>query len=90
MLGEEDRCFICGYGGHLDCHHAFEGGTSGRRQRSDKRELTVMLCRNCHNEVHAKPNQGKDLFIKQTAQKYYEENIGTRDDFRREFIKSYL
>lgn len=90
MLGEKDRCFYCGYGGHLDNHHCIEGGTNGRRQTSDKHGLTVMLCRRCHEEVHRHPNQGIDLYLKQTAQKYYEENIGTREDFRRDFIKSYL
>ena len=90
MLGEKDRCFICGSSYWLDCHHCLEGGTSGRRKQSDIHGLTVMLCRNCHNEVHAKPNQGKDLYLKQTAQEYYEANIGTREDFRRDFIKSYL
>ena len=30
------------------------------------------------------------LILKRMGQKWYEENIGTRDDFRRDFIKSYL
>ena len=90
MLGEKDRCYICGSYIWLDCHHCIEGGTNGRRQQSDKYGLTVMLCRRCHNEVHSKPNTGLDLWLKQKAQEYYEEHYGTRDDFRRDFIKSYL
>lgn len=31
-----------------------------------------------------------DTHLKRKAQEYYEENIGTRDDFIREFGRSYL
>jgi hypothetical protein len=44
---------------------------------------------NASNEgVHF--NKENDLIIKKMAQEYYEKNIGTREDFRRDFIKSYL
>lgn len=36
------------------------------------------------------PNRGIDLELKQAAQVFYEVNIGTREDFIREFGKSYL
>lgn len=36
------------------------------------------------------PNRGIDLEMKQVAQIFYEVNIGTREDFIREFGKSYL
>lgn len=36
------------------------------------------------------PNEGLDKNLKQMAQTYYEENYGSRDDFRKEFRKSYL
>ena len=99
MLGENE-CYICKYyygwsnQRYLHEHHIFAGGTSGRRNTSDKYGLTVMLCPQHHqivNEaVHNAPNTGCDLILKQMAQRYYEENIGTRDDFIRDFIKSYL
>ena len=99
MLGANE-CYLCRYFyGHsntvgLHTHHIFEGGTSGRRQMSEKYGLTVKLCPMHHNassvSVHARPNAGNDLLLKQIAQRYYEENIGTREDFIRDFIKSYL
>lgn len=100
MLGREDECYLCrilyGHSNQrsLHTHHIFEGGTSGRRSTSDKYGLTVKLCPMHHNasneSVHSKPNQGNDLLLKQIGQKWYEENIGTREDFIKDFIKSYL
>lgn len=100
MLGENNECYLCRYlYGHsnqrgLVTHHIFPGNTSGRRNTSDKYDLTVRLCPMHHNasneSVHSRPNQGNDLILKQMAQKYYEENIGSREDFIRDFIKSYL
>ena len=95
MLGENE-CYLCRLfydrsntkGLHL--HHCFEG--TGRRNVSDKYGLTVKLCPMHHNAsnegVHF--NKENDLIIKRMAQKYYEENIGSREDFIRDFIKSYL
>ena len=40
--------------------------------------------------VHENPNHGLDLQLKQKAQRYFEENIGDRDDFREIFEKSWL
>lgn len=100
MLGADNECYLCrkleGWSNteRLDTHHIFEGGTSGRRAMSEKYGLTVKLCKRHHNmsniSVHANPNKGNDLLLKQVGQRYYEEHIGTRDDFRRDFIKSYL
>lgn len=97
MLGENE-CYLCRlFYGHsntngLHCHHCFAGGTSGRRAMSEKYGLTVMLCPMHHNAsnegVHF--NKENDLIIKRMAQEYYEEHIGTREEFIRDFIKSYL
>ena len=61
---------------------------------SDKYDLTVKLCPMHHNasseSVHAKPNGENDLILKRYAQTYYEANIGTREQFIKDFIKSYL
>lgn len=99
MLGKNE-CYLCRYwygrsNTHgLHTHHIFEGGTSGRRKVSDKYDLTVKLCPMHHNAsneaVHNKPNGENDLILKRMAQEYYEANIGTRQDFIRDFIKSYL
>lgn len=44
------------------------------------------------NDARADGRYAKDIdtHLKQKAQEYYEENIGTRDDFIREFGRSYL
>lgn len=99
MLGANE-CYLCRllYGhsntSTLHTHHIFEGGTSGRRAMSEKYGLTVRLCPMHHNasneSVHARPNGENDLILKRMAQEYYEANIGTRQDFIRDFLKSYL
>lgn len=100
MLGEKNECYLCRYlYGHsnqrsLAPHHIFEGGTSGRRKTSDKYDLVVMLCPMHHNAsneaVHMKPNGELDTILKRMGQEYYESHYGSREDFRRDFIKSYL
>lgn len=95
MLGENE-CYLCqlfydrSNTNGLHTHHCLEG--TGRRKMSDKYGLTVKLCPMHHNAsnegVHF--NKENDLIIKRMAQKYYEENIGSREDFIRDFIKSYL
>lgn len=40
--------------------------------------------------VHAVPNAGIDLYLKQTAQRYFEKHYGTRDEFIKLFLISYL
>ena len=35
-------------------------------------------------------NREFNLYWKQKAQQYYEEHFGSRDDFRKEFGKSYI
>jgi hypothetical protein len=42
------------------------------------------------DSVHMKPNQGLDLRLKQECQRYYEEHYGTREEFIKEFGRSYL
>lgn len=95
MLGENE-CYLCRlfYGRSnqrgLHLHHIYEG--TGRRKVSDKYGLTVKLCPMHHNasEQGVHFNRENDLILKQMGQRYYEENIGTREDFIRDFIKSYL
>jgi len=95
MLGVNE-CYLCRlfYGRSnqrgLHTHHIFEG--TGRRKVSDKYGLTVKLCPMHHNasEQGVHFNRENDLIIKQMGQRYYEENIGSREDFIRDFIKSYL
>lgn len=98
VIGNPNECYLCKlfYGhsnsNHLHRHHLYPGGTSGRRNMSEKYGLAVMLCPMHHNasEQGVHFNQENDLILKQMGQRYYEENIGTREDFIKDFIKSYL
>lgn len=79
-------CFFTG--SHVcEVHHIFPGS---RRAASERRGFTVPLAPEIHREVHDRPNHGKDLLLKQLAQRYYESHIGSRKDFIREFMRSYL
>lgn len=42
------------------------------------------------DSVHENPNKGLDLKLKQMAQTYFEDNLGSREDFRSVFGKSWL
>lgn len=97
MLGENE-CYLCrlfyerSNTQGLHTHHIYAGGTSGRRNKSDKLGMTVKLCPMHHNAssegVHF--NKENDLILKQMGQQYYEAHIGTREEFIRDFYKSYL
>lgn len=84
-------CFVTG-SPNVAVHHIFPG--KGRRKLCEKYGFLVALEPRYHNmssySVHAVPNAGLDLQFKQMAQRYYEENYGTRQDFIKEFGKSYL
>lgn len=82
------HCIITG-----DCnvaiHHVFNGPNWSL---SEKYGFLVPLRPDWHNmasySVHM--DQVFDESLKRKAQKYYEEHYGSREDFRREFGKSYL
>lgn len=84
-------CFVTG-STHAAVHHIFPG--KGRRKLCEKYGFVVALEPRYHNmsgySVHAVPNAGLDLQLKQTAQKYFEEHYGTREEFISLFLKSYL
>jgi hypothetical protein len=83
-----DRCFFTGCV-PVERHHIFGGAN---RKRSEKCGFVVPLRPDLHpNGVHAgKDAKAIDTRLKQMAQEYYEEHYGTREDFRKEFGKSYL
>ena len=70
-------------------HHIF--GASNRK-RSEKYGFILPL----HPRMHNMSNEGVhfnkplDLKFKRMAQEYYESHFGTREDFIKEFGKSYL
>ena len=83
---EHDVCFLCGSPAD-HTHHIFEG--TGCRKNSDKRKLLVRLCWRCHGKLH--DTSCPDMkYLHELGQRTYEEKIGTREQFRQEFIRSYL
>ena len=87
----ENICYLCGryrrYEENFHEHHIFEG--TGRRKISDKHGLLVHLCMDCHKKLHD-TSCPEMQYLHEVGQKVYEEKIGTRDQFRQEFIRSYL
>lgn len=96
IIQTEKECYICRelYNventGRLDEHHIYFG--TANRAQSEKYGMKVWLCLGHHtgtnDSVHK--NRTADLFLKCRAQEIFEEKIGTRDDFREIFGKSYL
>lgn len=89
VFQKNKECYCCGTTMNIHEHHIFGGPN---RKACEKRGLKIFLCAYHHNMsdegIHF--DKAYDLYIKQMAQKYYEEFYGTRSDFRREFIRSYL
>ncbi len=84
-------CFVTG-STNVAIHHIFPG--KGRRKLCEKYGFLAALEPEYHNmgsqSVHAAPNTGLDLKLKQTAQRYFEEHYGTREEFINLFLTSYL
>lgn len=83
-----DCCIYTG-SGNVERHHIFGGAN---RARSETYGFVVPLRPDYHpNGVHFDPKNGDiDADLKKAAQRYFEANIGTREDFRKEFGKSWL
>lgn len=83
-----DHCMYTGTA-PVERHHIFGGPN---KKRSEKYGFIAPLRPDLHpNGVFA--GQGAkavDLALKMKAQTYYEEHYGTKEDFIREFGKSYL
>lgn len=83
-----DCCIICG-NTRIQHHHIFYG--TANRKISDKYGYILPLCPKHHtgvNGIHF--NKGLDTYWKRQAQKHYEQNHGNRQDFIREFGRSYI
>ena len=85
-----DHCYFTG-SECVERHHII-GGSS--RRASEKCGFVIPLRSDLHpNGVYFNPtpeNKKIDMNLKQMAQEYYESHYGSREDFRREFGKSYL
>lgn len=88
-----DDMDICIFTGSnvVERHHVFG---SSNRKKCEKYGFIAPLRPDKHpNGVHfirSPKNLKIDEYLKCQCQEYYESHYGTRDDFRREFGKSYL
>lgn len=87
-----DRCYFTGSSA-VERHHIFES-RQGFKKKSEARGFVIPLRPDLHPNgagfVRSDENLQIDRILKQMAQTYYEEHYGSRDDFRKEFGKSYL
>lgn len=83
-----DHCIFTGMS-PVERHHIFGGSN---RSKSEKYGFVVPLRPDLHpNGVFAgKDARTIDKRLKEMAQTYWEQHIGSRDQFREEFGKSYL
>ena len=79
------ECQICGKRA-TDKHHMIHG--RGRRAKADKYGLIISVCRQCHRRIHE--DRALDLEIIKSAQEEWEAKFGDREQFIREFGKSWL
>ena len=88
IIQNEKFCYVCGTTYQLEEHHIFFG--TANRKQSELHGLKVWLCAEHHrgdSGVHF--NKALDTELKQMAQAEFEKTY-TREEFIREFGKSYL
>lgn len=91
LTTDMDTCIITG-SHNVERHHIFSNMGGGTRKLSEKYGFIAPLSPQLHpNGVHATEEAKKlDGELKRFCQAYYEEHYGSRQDFIREFGKSYL
>lgn len=87
---KKGRCYICGSHVNIQNHHIFFG--NGNRKNSDHCGLTVYLCLEHHKEgkMSAHKNREVNYRLKQIAQRAFEREHGSREDFMRIFGENCL
>lgn len=84
-------CFFCGKPAECE-HHLLFG--NGIRELAEQDGLKVPMCNECHNmgkqieRIHE--NIMAEKLSKMLGQAIYENKIGTREEFRKRYGKSYL
>lgn len=88
LTDDLEHCIITG-DFNIQIHHVFNGPN---HDLSEKYGFMVPLRPDWHNftsySIHM--DQKFDESMKRKAQRYYESHYGTREQFRKEFGKSYL
>ena len=89
MVDDTEHCIFC-FDENVAPHHIFFGQSD--RPIAEKYKLIVPLCVLHHTEGKDSPHKNRivDLTMKAWAQTVYEQRIGDRDSFRREFKRNYL
>ena len=91
VTDHERICAFCGREAEGEHHLIF--GTAGR-ELSEKDGLKLPVCNDCHNmgdklrRIHDNPMA--ERLSKMLGQAVFEGKIGTRDDFRKRYGRSYL
>ena len=90
IISNDHECWVCGDTRDLHRHHIYGGAC---RNLSETHGLWIYLCPKHHNMsnegIHF--DRRLDLFVKEHAQRRWEERYGkTHDDFRAIFGRSYL
>ena len=84
-----DCCFICGSYDTIQEHHIFGGSV---KKTADRLGMVVHICLKCHTMIHSSDPEGIELkqMLHRLGQRIYEGQIGSREEFIRDFIRSYL
>ena len=77
-------CMICRKCGVTQIHHVFGGAY---RKKSEKMDLVIEVCPNCHREIHDNPK--KFEWIKKKLQKQWEEQH-SHDEWMNIFKRNWL
>lgn len=87
---KKGRCYICGSHVNIQNHHIFFG--NGNRTNSDYCGLTVHLCLEHHKEgkMSAHKNREVNYRLRQIAQRAFEREHGSREDFMKIFGENCL
>jgi hypothetical protein len=86
-----DTCILTGRTDHVEPHHIF-GGRLGLKTKSEAYGFIIPICAECHpNGAFCTDDNWKETEhrFKRACQEYYEENLGTREDWYREFGQFY-
>lgn len=78
-------CMYCGSMYQPTCHEIYEGRN---RKNSMIYGFVLPLCLSCHQKLQDDP--GFNIKWKKEAQKYFEKNYGTREEFIEIFRRNYL
>jgi hypothetical protein len=88
LVDDMDVCIVCGRP-RENVHHVIHG--TANRKISDRYGYVIPLCVEHHtggSGIHN--NRDMNVYWKRQAQKHFEAHHGTRQDFIKEFGKSWL